>query len=95
MVVYPSVGSGLFNIGCPFCFVTYTYPLLWGVIPAYAFSIALVAWSFLFKRAAVKLKTESSVSRLLSKALKVSIVFAFIGTLLLIAQMLIGPLGSG
>jgi len=95
MVVYPSVASGFFNIGCPFCFVTYTYPLLWGVIPAYAISIALIAWSFLFKRSAAKLKTESGVSHLLSKALGASIVLAFIGTLLLIAQILIGPLGSG
>lgn len=95
MVVYPSVASGFFNIGCPFCFVTYTYPLLWGVIPAYALSIALIAWSFLFKRSAAKLKTESGISHLLSKALKASIILALIGTLLLIAQMLIGPLSSG
>ena len=93
MVVYPSAASGFFNIGCPFCFVTYTYPILWGVIPAYAVSIALIAWSFLFKRSAVKLKTESGISRLLSNALKLSIVLAFLGTLLLIVQMMIGPLG--
>ena len=93
MVVYPSVASGFFNIGCPFCFVTYTYPLLWAVIPAFAISIALIAWGFLFRRYTVKLETESGVSRLLSKALKGSIVLAIIGTFLLVAQLLIGPLG--
>jgi hypothetical protein len=94
MIIYPTATSGLFNIGCPFCFVTYTYPLLWGVIPAYAISIGLIAWSSLFKRSAAKLKTESSITHLLSKALKASIILALIGTFLLIVQILIGPLGS-
>jgi hypothetical protein len=70
------------------------YPLLWGVIPTYALAIALIAWSFMFKRSATKLKTESGISNLLSKALKASIALALIGTILIIAQILIGPLGS-
>ena len=32
MVVYSGTATGLFNIGCPFCFITFQYPLLWGVI---------------------------------------------------------------
>ena len=42
MVVYSNTTPGLFNIGCPFCFITYKYPLLWGVIAAYMVSVALV-----------------------------------------------------
>ena len=94
MVVYAEAGSGFFNIGCPFCFLTYTYPLLWGVIATYALSMALIIWSFMFKRSAAKLKTEGSISNLLSKAMVISVVLAFVGTILLFAQLLIGPLGS-
>jgi hypothetical protein len=94
MVVYPEAGSGFFNIGCPFCFITYSYPLLWGVIATYALSIALIVWSFMFKRSSAKLKNEGGVSNLLSKTMTASMALAFIGTILLIAQVLIGRLGS-
>jgi len=93
MVVYGNTSSGLFNIGCPFCFVTYTYPLLWGIIPAYAASIALVIWSYMFKRSARKRDVENDALPHLSKALEVGMVLAVIGTVLLAIQIIVGPLG--
>jgi hypothetical protein len=95
MVIYSNTASSLFNIGCPFCFITYTYPLLWGVIPAYATSLALMIWSFMFKRSSRELNLQKDISPLLSKALIAAIVLAVIGTILLFIQVAIGPLGSG
>lgn len=90
MVVYPNSASGLFNIGCPFCFITYQYPLLWGVIPAYCISVALILWSFLFQRSSKKLDLKERTSVKLKTSLKASIAFAILGTILLIAQILLG-----
>ncbi|HLN45909.1 MAG TPA: hypothetical protein VK209_09415 [Candidatus Sulfotelmatobacter sp.] len=90
MVVYPNSASGLFNIGCPFCFITYKYPLLWGVISAYCLSIALIFWSFLFQRSSQKIDLKEGISGKLKTYLKVSIGFAVIGTILLIIQILLG-----
>ena len=93
MVVYPNSASGLFNIGCPFCFVTYQYPLLWGVIPAYAISVALVIWSGLFNRSSRRLNVKEEISPMLRKVLMASVALAVIGTLLLVTQVLLGRFG--
>jgi hypothetical protein len=90
MVVYPNSASGLFNIGCPFCFITYKYPLLWGVIPAYSISLALVLWSFLFQKSSQKLNLKERVPDKLKTVLKVSIGLAMVGTILLLIQILLG-----
>ena len=90
MIAYPNAASGLFDIGCPFCFITYDYPLLWGVIPAYAISVALVLWSFLFLRSSNKQNFRKEAGQTLKKALKVSIILAVIGTILLLLQILLG-----
>ncbi len=88
MVVY-SIYSG---VGCPFCLVTYEMPLLIGVIAGYAVALALMIWSVLAKRSAHKLNVQHEVEPTLSKALKASVVLAVLGTVLLMIQILIGPL---
>jgi hypothetical protein len=95
MVVYSNTARGLFNIGCPFCFITYKYPLLWGVIPAYAVSIALIIWSFMFQRYSRGLgdKKQGSAS-ILKKALKMSVVSAIAGTVLLLIQVALGSFSN-
>ena len=90
MVVYSNTSGGLFNIGCPFCFITYDYPLLWGVIPAYAVSVALIIWSYMFMRSSRGLGVHKETSPLVKKALKASVILAFLGTILLIVQVLRG-----
>jgi len=95
MVVYSNVARSLFNIGCPFCFVTYKYPLLWGVIAAYAASVALVTWSFMFQRVTRRLdnKREGSYP-VLKKALAVSTILAVVGTILLAVQIALGSFSN-
>ena len=93
MVVYPNSASGLFNIGCPFCFITYRYPLLWGVIPAYALSIALVVWSFLFLRSSRSFSNKEE-KPLLKKVMLASIILAILGTVLLLAQIALGDFSA-
>ncbi len=91
MVVYSNTVPGLFNIGCPFCFITYQYPLLWGVIAAYAVSVALVVWSFLFRRSSnKKLDDQKEVSPLLQKVMLACLILAIVGTVLLVMQMGLG-----
>ena len=88
MVVYSSTAPGLFNVGCPFCFLTYQYPLLWGVIAAYSVSMALVIWSFLFQRSSNKLpEIQREISPLLRKVMLACIILAIIGTVLLLMQL--------
>ncbi len=88
MVVYSNTARGLFNIGCPFCFITYKYPLLWGVIAAYAVSVALLIWSLSFQRFSGKsAKKNPESSPILRKAVIAGIVLAVIGTALLLIQM--------
>jgi len=95
MVVYSNTAQSLFNIGCPFCFVTYKYPLLWGVIPAYAFSVALLIWVFAFQRSKHRLDNESGdAASLLKKALLVSVALAFVGTILLATQIALGSFSN-
>lgn len=91
MVVYSGTSAGLFDIGCPFCFVTYTYPLLWGVIAMYAVAGALIAWSLFFKHTSNKLSNREETQPFLSKALEASIILAVVGTMLLIVQFVLGP----
>ena len=95
MVVYSNIAQSLFNIGCPFCFVTYKYPLLWGVIAAYAVSVALLIWVFTFQRVTrgIEDKTEDS-NPVLKKALFVSLVLAVVGTIILAAQISLGSFTS-
>ena len=95
MVVYSNTAQGLFNIGCPFCFVTYKYPLLWGVIAAYAVSLGLFMWVFAFQRSTRNLDhTEKGSIPLLRKALAISIFLAIIGTILLVAQIALGSFSN-
>lgn len=92
MVLYSP--NSLFG-GCPFCLVTYKMPLLMGVIPSFALSLALVMWSFLFKRYFRGPGVQDGSYPLLSKAVKASIALAIIGMVLLLIQLIIGPLGMG
>ena len=91
MVVYANPAESLFGIGCPFCFITYEYPLLWGVISAYVISFGFVVWSFMVKRSARTLSIQEESSPILSKALVASIALAIIGTILLAVQVFLGP----
>ncbi len=95
MVVYSNTAQSLFNIGCPFCFVTYKYPLLWGVIPAYAVSVALLIWVFAFQRSTRGLDNKSGDSgSVLKKALLVSSTLAIVGTILLAVQIALGSFSN-
>jgi hypothetical protein len=88
MVVYSNTLPGLFNVGCPFCFITYQYPLLWGVIAAYSVSIGLVVWSYLFQRSAKKNPgVQKESSPLLRKVMLACLILAIIGTVLLVMQI--------
>jgi hypothetical protein len=95
MVVYSNTAAGLFNIGCPFCFITYKYPLLWGVISAYAVSGALVIWSFMFQRSTrgFGANKEGSASTL-RKAMMLSVALAIVGTILLVVQVTLGSFSN-
>jgi hypothetical protein len=92
MVVYSNTASGLFNIGCPFCFITYKYPLLWGVLPTYAFSAALMIWALFFQRSSRGIDVKNESSPILKKALLASVLFAVFGTVLLLIQIQMGSL---
>jgi hypothetical protein len=95
MVAYPATATGLFNIGCPFCFVTYKYPLLWGVFATYAISAALMLWTFLFQRSTSGLgESKKDATSTLKKALMVSLVLAIVGTVLLLIQVRLGSFSS-
>jgi hypothetical protein len=95
MVVYSNTAAGLFNIGCPFCFITYKYPLLWGVIAAYSVSAALVIWSQLFQRTSSKMpNVQNETSPLIKKAMLAGIVLASIGTFLLLLQIGLGSFSN-
>ena len=95
MVVYSNTAPGLFNVGCPFCFVTYQYPLLWGVIAAYAVSGALVLWSFLFRRSSKSFSgTQKEISTLIRKVMLACIILAVIGTFLLLLQVGLGAFSN-
>ena len=91
MVVYSNTVPGLFNIGCPFCFITYQYPLIWGVIAAYSVSAALLVWSFLFRRSLNKKNDDQKeISSLLQKVMLACLILAIIGTFLLVMQIGLG-----
>ena len=95
MVVYSSTTPGLFNVGCPFCFITYQYPLLWGVIAAYAISAALAVWSFLFRRSSNNMTgVQKEIPTLIRKVMLACIVLAVIGTVLLLLQVGLGPFSN-
>ncbi len=95
MVVYSNTTPGLFNIGCPFCFVTYKYPLLWGVLACYMVSVALMVWSFMFQRTSGRLGDQNKdAASTLRKAMLVSIILAIVGTVLLAAQIGLGSFSS-
>jgi hypothetical protein len=88
MVVYSGTATGLFNIGCPFCFITYKYPLLWGVFGTYMVSLALVVWSVLFQKFTHNFGNEKKeVNPTLRKALLAGVILAVIGTILLLMQI--------
>jgi hypothetical protein len=92
MVVYSNSTVGLFNVGCPFCFITYKFPLLCGVIAAYGVSAALMLWSFLFSRSSSRMPdVKKELNPLMNKVLLLCIVLAVIGTFLLLLQIGLGP----
>jgi hypothetical protein len=94
MVVYSNTVAGLFNIGCPFCFITYKYPL-WGVIAIYSVSVALLIWSFLFQRSSSKRSdVQNETSPLMKKVMLACIVLASIGTFLLLLQIGLGSFSN-
>jgi hypothetical protein len=91
MVIYSNSTPGLFNIGCPFCFITYQYPLLWGVIAAYSVSVALLLWSLMLQRSSKgQLEMKRELSPLLRKAMLACLILAIIGTVLLVLQIGLG-----
>jgi hypothetical protein len=95
MVVYSNTAPGLFNVGCPFCFITYKYPLLWGVIAAYSVSVGLLIWSFLFQRASNKMPgVQREISPLMRKVMIACIILAIIGTVLLLLQIELGAFSN-
>jgi hypothetical protein len=95
MVVYANTAPGLFNIGCPFCFITYKYPLLWGVLGAYAVSMALMIWAFMFQRSSMKLgQVRQEISGSTRKVLLTSIILAVVGTVLLLLQIELGAFSN-
>ena len=93
MVIYSPLSS--VGITCPFCLVTFQMPLLLGVIPAYFVALGLVLWSFKLRGYSIKYSFQKDTSPLINKALIASMLLATIGTLLLVIQVLIGPLGVG
>jgi hypothetical protein len=94
MVAYSNTAVSLFNIGCPFCFITYQYPLLWGVIAAYAVSVALMVWSFLFQRGLAKNSVPNETSAWLRKVMQIAIILAVSGTVLLVIQAALGSFSA-
>jgi hypothetical protein len=95
MVAYSGTANSLFNIGCPFCFITYKYPLLWGVIATYAGSLALIVWSFLFQRSTRKLvNVKTELTPLMKKVLLAGVILAVIGTILLLMQVSLGSFSN-
>ncbi len=95
MVVYSSATSSLFNIGCPFCFITYKYPLLWGVLAACMVSVAVISWSLLFRKSSgANAEVRKEISPWMRKTLMASIALAVIGTVLLLIQIQLGVFSS-
>ena len=94
MVVYSNTATTAFNVGCPFCFITYKFPLLWGVISLYAVSGALMIWSFLFRRTSGKIGFSECASTM-KTVLKIGIITAAVGTILLIIQIALGSFSAG
>jgi hypothetical protein len=94
MVIYSNTPSSLFNIGCPFCYVTYQMPLLMVAIPAFVVSIAIIIWCLIFKKFAGGPDVQKESAKFLSKALVASIILAIIGIIFLAVQVAIGPLGA-
>jgi hypothetical protein len=91
MVIYSNTSPGLFNVGCPFCFITYQYPLLWGVIATYAASIALILWTVLFQRSSKPTPwNHKGTSPLMRKIILLSLILAVVGTVLLLIQIVLG-----
>ena len=90
-----NTAPGLFNVGCPFCFITYQYPLLWGVIPAYSVSIALVVWNFLFRRSSKNNpEIRDEILGVNRKVVLACIILAVTGTVLLVLQMALGAFSN-
>jgi hypothetical protein len=94
MVAYPNAVGGLFNIGCPFCFVTYKYPLLWGVFATYLVSVALILWTFMFQRSSRTLDAKKESTSTLRTVLMLAVILAVVGTVLLLAQFSLGPFNN-
>jgi hypothetical protein len=95
MVVYSNTATSLFNIGCPFCFITYKYPLLWGVFAAYAISVSLMIWSYMFQRFTRGIgDKKGGASSALRKAMMISVALAIMGTILLLVQVILGPFSN-
>ncbi|MDQ1280344.1 MAG: hypothetical protein QG670_1607 [Thermoproteota archaeon] len=95
MVVYSNTAVGLFNIGCPFCFITYQYPLLWGVLAVYAVSVGLIIWSFFFRRSSHNMSgVQKEILPSMRKVILISVILAVVGTMLLLTQIGLGSFSN-
>jgi hypothetical protein len=92
MVIY-SLNSVL--VGCPFCLVTYEMPLLMGVLASYGVAAGLLIWSLIAKKQLKEVNFQKECAPMLSKALTAGLALAIIGTILLIIQIAVGPIGLG
>ena len=81
--------------GCPFCLVTYKMPALMGVIATYAGAVALLVWSFLFKKSSRGMNLKEDISPVLSKTMLVCVALAVIGTVLLVGQVALSLMAPG
>jgi hypothetical protein len=64
-------------------------PLLMGVISAYALSAAFIVWNRLLTGFSRKHNIAVETSQVISKASKISIILAVVGTVLLVVQIVL------
>ena len=89
-VVYPPESG----FSCPFCFVTYIEPLFLAVIPAYGIAAFLVVSSIIAQRLGKRSdEFRASSAGPVKTFLKVAILLATAGTILMIVQLMLGPIG--
>ena len=89
-VVYPPESG----FTCPFCFVTYIEPLFLAVIPAYGLAVFLIIWSIIAQRLGKRSDEFKMASAGPVKSfLKAAVFLAVTATLLMIVQLVLGPIG--
>jgi hypothetical protein len=89
-VVYPPQSG----FTCPFCFVTYAEPLFLFVIPAYGLAAFLIVWSIVTDRLGKRSdEFKKASANSVRTFLKVAIFLAVTGTLMMMIQLVLGPIG--